>query len=153
MNDRFLRVLRAGRAFALAVALPATLFVPSAASATDWPDCSSQHTVRHERGYDKYVTFPSASTRTTCEMGTWQGGTYNLGVVALQRALNACYLKGLTVDGRFGARTRDALASVQRAVGVQDDGIYGPLTANAMKWPAYNSDHLGVGCDAGSNYR
>lgn len=153
MTDIFLRALRVGRTLVLATALTATVLVPSAASATDWPDCSSQYTVRHEGGYDKYVTFPSAGTRTTCEMGTWQGGAYNAGVVALQRALNACYLKGLTVDGRFGAKTRDALAAVQKAVGVKDDGIYGPLTANAMRWPAYNSDRLGVGCDTGSNYR
>jgi len=91
----------------------------------------------------------NGSTNTLCVMGTWMSASYNPGVVALQRALNACYTQGLTVDGYFGSKTQAALKRVQSAVGTTADGVYGPKTKAAMYWPMYN-DGRAYGCDPGS---
>ncbi|MGW0218821.1 peptidoglycan-binding domain-containing protein [Micromonospora chokoriensis] len=64
-----------------------------------------------------------------CTMGY---GAYGNAVRELQTNLNTCYRKGLTVDGDFGGKTRDALKSVQSALGIASDGVYGPQTARAM---------------------
>lgn len=48
-------------------------------------------------------------------------------VMILQTALT-----GLEVDGIFGAATKKRLVEAQRALGVDDDGIAGPVTLKAM---------------------
>jgi peptidoglycan hydrolase-like protein with peptidoglycan-binding domain len=139
---------------AAALVVTSLLAVPSAASAVDYPDCFDTTLVAHDdERLDKYVWFPSTNPRTLCDMGVWLGGKYNAGVEELQNALNACYLTGLTEDGRFGERTKAALQAVQKQIGVSPDGVYGPLTRNAMKWPARTGSGVGKGCDYGRNYR
>lgn len=39
----------------------------------------------------------------------------------------------ITVDGDFGAQTEAAMRAFQRGLGVGDDGVYGPVTANRYR--------------------
>ncbi|SCE80783.1 Putative peptidoglycan binding domain-containing protein [Micromonospora coriariae] len=71
----------------------------------------------------------SGDLSPNCTMGY---GAYGNAVRELQRSLNTCYRKGLTVDGDFGGKTRDALKSVQGSLKISQDGVYGPQTARAM---------------------
>lgn len=52
-------------------------------------------------------------------------------VTALQEWLNAHGFDCGRPDGRCGPRTVAAIVRLQRALGVDDDGVYGPLTAAA----------------------
>jgi hypothetical protein len=56
--------------------------------------------------------------------GNKNDGTWNA-VMALQDALNTCYGANLSVDGKFGTKTRDALKAAQKKMGVKADGIFG----------------------------
>ncbi|GAB3946412.1 hypothetical protein GCM10029976_073920 [Kribbella albertanoniae] len=59
-------------------------------------------------------------------------------ILALQSNLNYCYGSKLTKDGLYGAKTRDAVKSVQRKLRITVDGVYGPQTRSAMKWRMWN---------------
>jgi peptidoglycan hydrolase-like protein with peptidoglycan-binding domain len=54
-------------------------------------------------------------------------------VVALQLALNAKDNAGLTVDGRYGPATTDAVEAFQKQHGLTVDGLAGPPTIAAIK--------------------
>lgn len=58
----------------------------------------------------------------------------------VQDALAACNGQAVTIDGSYGAETRQAVASVQEANGLDVDGIYGPDTRAAMDWPVESGD-------------
>ncbi|MFC0628820.1 peptidoglycan-binding domain-containing protein [Kribbella deserti] len=60
-------------------------------------------------------------------------------IKALQRNLNYCYRAGLTIDGKYGARTFAAVKEAQRRHGLTVDGVYGPRTLAGMNWRLYNS--------------
>jgi len=63
--------------------------------------------------------------------------TYVLSPVrVLQTALNVCYGRGLTVDGRYGVNTARAVQYVQARAGLTADGVFGPATRARMSWPA-----------------
>lgn len=81
---------------------------------------------------------------------TMRYGNTGYGVKRLQQTLNDCH-RGttgvfLSVDGRFGPRTREALIRVQRAYRITADGIYGPQTAGTIAHPVYPSDNTGWHC-------
>ncbi|MEV5603858.1 peptidoglycan-binding domain-containing protein [Streptomyces sp. NPDC052299] len=59
-------------------------------------------------------------------------------VDAIQRALVKCYSQSISIDGVFGDKTFAALKNAQRVAGVTADGAYGPKTRDALKWPLYN---------------
>ena len=69
-------------------------------------------------------------------------------VVALQRQLNEKRSAGLTVDGVFGDRTRQALVTFQRHASISTTGIAGPATWTALLWhfelPSFSATGL---CD------
>ncbi|WP_035736720.1 peptidoglycan-binding domain-containing protein [Glycomyces arizonensis] len=50
----------------------------------------------------------------------------------LQRALNAVIDAGLNVDNDFGPLTEAQLKEFQRRAGIDDDGIYGPVSAGRL---------------------
>ncbi|RKN39670.1 peptidoglycan-binding domain-containing protein [Micromonospora endolithica] len=56
-------------------------------------------------------------------------------VSQLQWTLNYCYGEGLSLDGDFGSRTKSALIRAQKREGIGADGIYGPQTAQALRFP------------------
>lgn len=59
-------------------------------------------------------------------------GSTGTAVKQLQTALNTLFKAGLEVDGDFGAKTKAALVSAQKALKVTADGEYGPNTAKAL---------------------
>ncbi|HVQ94601.1 MAG TPA: peptidoglycan-binding domain-containing protein [Mycobacteriales bacterium] len=71
----------------------------------------------------------SGSFSPNCQMGR---GAHSNAVGELQSALNTCHHKNIAVDNDFGPATQSALISVQRALGISADGVYGPQTARAM---------------------
>ncbi|WP_273482844.1 peptidoglycan-binding domain-containing protein [Kribbella italica] len=64
----------------------------------------------------------------------------------MQRNLNYCYGSKLTVDGRYGSRTKAAVAAVQRRHKITADGVYGPQTRSAMNWRLWHPK-LGIWSD------
>ncbi|MDR7382019.1 peptidoglycan-binding domain-containing protein [Promicromonospora iranensis] len=85
----------------------------------------------------------SGGYHETCYMAP--STSYNKGAEQLQRSLKHCYLSHIPsawrasfVDGYYGGRTSEVLASVQSASGVSGDGLYGPNTRRAIKWPAFS---------------
>ncbi|KQR08480.1 hypothetical protein ASF78_19680 [Cellulomonas sp. Leaf334] len=99
-----------------------TDFTNGARDFTTWEPVST--TATH---FNQCVLYQNVSSRTA--------------VKALQTALNACYGKGLLVDGYFGNGTRSALVAVQRSLGRNPDGVFGPDTEFWMKWPRYWADN------------
>lgn len=51
----------------------------------------------------------------------------------LQRALNAAVDAGLTVDDHYGPNTTAGVKLLQRTVGIDEDGIYGDDSADALR--------------------
>jgi murein L,D-transpeptidase YcbB/YkuD len=62
-----------------------------------------------------------------------ESGLNNGAVQLLQRSLNLCYGRGLTVDGSFGPATKSALQYAQAQHGITADGIWGPITRKTVK--------------------
>jgi len=100
--------------------------------------CTSSSNFQNLGGYTSALpSIGSGTYDVNCEL--WQG-TSGDGVRALQRDLNACYLAPngktlLTVDGDFGALTKDAVKYAQTKAGLTDiDGYYGPNTRKALLW-------------------
>jgi Putative peptidoglycan binding domain len=67
-------------------------------------------------------------------------GIANDPVYYLQRALNICHGAQLDTDGKFGPKTKAALAKVQHAAGIRADGVYGPKTSWILWWPWWTGD-------------
>jgi peptidoglycan hydrolase-like protein with peptidoglycan-binding domain len=92
------------------------------------PQCSWANSGTYN---DTYVPVAGSFPGTpACIMGR---GANSDAVDALQHSMNACYGERLATDGIFGANTQAALIRTQRKVGVSVDGVYGPVTARAMK--------------------
>ncbi|HZR43407.1 MAG TPA: peptidoglycan-binding domain-containing protein [Ktedonobacteraceae bacterium] len=58
-------------------------------------------------------------------------GNQGAAVKELQMSLNFCRKEHLTVDGIYGTLTSNAMKRAQQALGVPQDGIYGPQTRRA----------------------
>jgi hypothetical protein len=71
----------------------------------------------------------SGSFSPNCVMGQ---GAHSNAVGTLQENLNYCHGQHLAVDNDFGPLTQSALMTVQRALNIAVDGVYGPQTARAM---------------------
>jgi hypothetical protein len=65
------------------------------------------------------------------ERKTIRKGDQGVLVSELQRLLNQ-YGYGLVVDGKFGAKTYNALRMFQSSVGLDSDGVCGPKTWDAL---------------------
>lgn len=105
--------------------------------------------------YRTPVQSVSGGYHEICYMG--RSTTYNKGAEQLQRSLKLCYLSHIPaawrdtfVDGYYGDRTAGVLESVQAAAGTGADGLYGPDTRRAIKWPAFSP---AGGSFTGSCYR
>ena len=59
---------------------------------------------------------------------TLKKGSKGQSVKDLQEALKALKYKPGTVDGVFGKKTEDAVKALQKAAGIEVDGVVGPLT-------------------------
>ncbi|MEV0565598.1 peptidoglycan-binding domain-containing protein [Dactylosporangium sp. NPDC050588] len=101
-----------------------------AAAAT--PVCSTY------RNLSGYLAPTSSAGSRSCWL---QRGHKGDGVVVLQTILDICYGDYLDYigfpykvenDGDFGPITREALRQVQKAEGIDADGVYGPVTAHTI---------------------
>ncbi|MEW2417004.1 peptidoglycan-binding domain-containing protein [Streptomyces sp. NPDC046866] len=103
-------------------------FAPSASAAT--PACVKSAKVL-VGGYGAWVPVSDGGS-VNCVMGQ---GTHNEGVGDLQSALRKCNgANGLDVDGRYGPLTAQAVRDFQALVRIPVDGVYGPQTRAAMYW-------------------
>jgi peptidoglycan hydrolase-like protein with peptidoglycan-binding domain len=76
------------------------------------------------------VTVPTTdAVNTSCHL---QKGYANEAVRVLQEDLVHCHHQGISIDAQFGTQTKTALQNVQRSLGLNDDGVYGPYTRDAM---------------------
>lgn len=114
-------------------------------SITALPQCNGQESAYAKTGGG--YTFQPVVLATENFDCILQTGNNSAGVAALQIALNKCHNYHLTVDGKFGTATGQALLAVQRTIGVTADGVYGPATRAKMSWP-----YSGGGCKRGSEY-
>lgn len=135
--------LRATFAAAALAAAPLTAFAPHAdAAPAAYPPCDSSHAKSVGNGWT--LTTPAIVDRVDgyrCKLVL--GDRYSDeeiydGVLTLQRNLNYCYRTHLKVDGIYGPLTRDAIKRVQRLHKITVDGVYGPQTRSAMFWREYN---------------
>ncbi|MFE6976196.1 peptidoglycan-binding protein [Streptomyces sp. NPDC057682] len=135
INKRLYAALTAGALTAglLGVAGAAA---PSAAAASTFRPCDASWGYETKPYYHPrpYHFNNGVNSGWECYMSRGNTGP---GVKTLQRAMNRCYGKSLTLDGIFGAATETALKSVQGKHGLTKDGKYGPKTRNAMNWPHY----------------
>jgi len=80
--------------------------------------------------------------------GTMRVGSRGAGVTAAQRYLNGIRgrypsIQTLVTDGSFGPVTQSAVMTFQRLLGLNPDGVVGPLTWN-MLVSMYNSINMGT---------
>jgi len=77
-------------------------------------------------------------------------GHNNIGVLALQESLNACYQQGIAADSDFGGNTERAVKNAQARINHPDvdvDGRFGPITSFHFMFQAY--DHWNGGAHTG----
>ncbi|NUT36951.1 MAG: peptidoglycan-binding protein [Hamadaea sp.] len=152
--------MTARRSLASVVTVLLTLVAATAVAspaAAAYPACNNQVVVKSKGdiiSHDPPVTttiqtqLPSASGNIDCVIGL---NAHNWSVVVLQLALNACHQAGLTVDGIYGPMTRNAVLWIQGYWGLTKDGIYGPKTRNVMEWPWREPGHDAYQCDWGAD--
>ena len=126
------RALSALAALALALggAAAATAVAAPASAAT--PICNGHYVPAGNRGVPGFVS--GSSTTYKCTL--YQGRTGDP-VRWLQDTLKNCSGQKIAIDGRFGPATRAALVAAQKKAGVTADGVYGPVTAKALKHSGY----------------
>ena len=109
-------------------------------------NCNGTMTSDNNMGsfYTRIPAYVSKTGSTThrysrCNMAQGANGDH---VKALQRILNNCYARGLTVDGDFGANTKKALEYAQRLASpsVTVDGVWGPNTLHGVNLPGFDSN-------------
>lgn len=81
-----------------------------------------------------YTKVPTIGSQGT-NFCTLRSGASGMQVYYLQDTLNYCYGQDLgEIDGKFGPKTAAALARVQKSLGLDPDGVYGPQTRDKLKW-------------------
>src|SRR5437879_1947737 len=77
-------------------------------------------------------------------------GNQSFAVRILQRSLNTnhCYDAGLQVDGIYGNLTAAAVRAVQGALHIAQDGVYGPQTRSHMLWRTLDVNTGLVTCES-----
>ncbi|MER7468293.1 peptidoglycan-binding domain-containing protein [Streptomyces sp. NPDC097981] len=104
-------------------------FSPAAQAAV--PGCTDYATYYSGDFYTKVPTIDPQGTNFC----TLRSGAKGMQVYYLQDTLNYCYGQDLgTPDGKFGPKTAAALARVQKIIGADPDGVYGPQTRDKLKW-------------------
>lgn len=88
---------------------------------------------------DRSIKLPSLSVSKSLSANNCilNSGDNNGAVLALQQTLNACYVAGLTADGVYGPKTKEAVRKAQAKAGLKGadvDGVYGPKTGNIIDW-------------------
>ncbi|MFJ6614985.1 peptidoglycan-binding protein [Streptomyces sp. NPDC091289] len=85
-------------------------------------------------GDHSLAQIPAYNTSFSCITGRGASGSH---VKAIQRSLRYCHGRSsVEVDGHFGEITETQLEIVQRALKLDDDGMYGPKTRDKLTWRA-----------------
>ncbi|SFC68061.1 peptidoglycan-binding domain-containing protein [Streptomyces aidingensis] len=116
----------------------------STAEAASYPTCNAAK--KKYISDTRYVVQPfyERTGSRNCVMGY---GAQSAGVVRLQFALNDCYSAiSIEEDGIYGRNTRDAVRYAQERGGAGVDGVYGPETRKAMYWGIYEDGRGFRGC-------
>ncbi|MFI6281350.1 peptidoglycan-binding protein [Streptomyces sp. NPDC050988] len=79
--------------------------------------------------YTAYI--PSYNRSSNCYMDR---GANSTAVGMLQRSLNVCYGRSLSIDGIFGPATEAALKYAQDKENIGVDGEYGTQSRDNLKW-------------------
>jgi peptidoglycan hydrolase-like protein with peptidoglycan-binding domain len=143
---------RRGRALglvALAVGAAAVAFA-TPASAAEPPRCTTMTDVVRS-GHT--IAVPTSKGSTWCQIGRDYAANATI-VSRFQFTMRRCYptlnlaspyssekVGDLYADGSFGPRTEAALKAVQRYIGADPDGIYGPNTRDRMKFTTPDRVH------------
>lgn len=78
------------------------------------------------------TTTPRSTPRVSLPSSTLKPGDTGAQVKALQRALRSLGYRVGKIDGQYGPTTKTAVAAFQHASGLTADGIFGPVTLNAL---------------------
>jgi hypothetical protein len=118
----------------------AAMAVRPAPAAAAYPTCN---TWQYHSFYDSALRaqVPAYSTSLDCQLGY---GDQGHGVEMLQLSLIYCNNADLSpawIDGVYGTKTRNVVAWIQGAYGLQVDGVYGPQTRKVLSW-LYRSTSL-----------
>ncbi|MGW8063461.1 peptidoglycan-binding domain-containing protein [Streptomyces ziwulingensis] len=97
-------------------------------------------------GNHYYADQPSTNSwSTNCVLAQ---GDQGLAVRALQQSLKRCVntwtRDNVAVDGIYGPKTAQAVRYAQAKYGSAVDGVYGPNTRDAMRWWSKNYDGSGT---------
>jgi peptidoglycan hydrolase-like protein with peptidoglycan-binding domain len=106
----------------------------SGARAATAPPCTQSLTIKDSSASGFTYVLPGRSGSTNCNLAD---GNQGEGVKALQRTLNTCYGRNLTVDGDFGSATKAAVRYAQGQSGASVDGSYGPNTRDHISHREY----------------
>jgi murein L,D-transpeptidase YcbB/YkuD len=94
----------------------------------------------------RHVNFPTIGTGTGATNCILSYGDHNWGVVALQQWLQFCGAPQVEVDGIYGPVTRDAITWAQATHGIKMDGVYGPQTRDILLKATFNNGNGFVDC-------
>jgi hypothetical protein len=141
----------------LIVVLPAALLGVST-SAADAAEVHCNSFTSVWRSGSLYFHVPSVGSGSGNYNCVLARGDHNVGVLALQESLNACYQQGLAPDSDFGGRTEQAVRNAQTQINnlagaplLGVDGRFGPKTSSQFRFQLY--DHANGGAHTGSCYR
>jgi hypothetical protein len=128
LEEMTIRLIRISGTVAVAVALLAIPVGTSRSVALAQASCAG--TTAHRNG-DFHVPVPSTSDNSgnfNCIVGLGNAGS---AVSDLQQSMNFCRGEHLVVDGLYGPLTASAMRRAQHDLHVTEDGIYGPATRHA----------------------
>ncbi|MGC7097943.1 peptidoglycan-binding domain-containing protein [Amycolatopsis lurida] len=136
------------RRILVTAAVLATAFglAPATASADVTAAAATCNSVKKISIGNNYIRQPvnTNGAGRNCQLSYGDSGS---AVTALQWALKLCnYKANIAADGDFGEQTRKALSYAQDKRGIDNDGIYGPITRGVLGWPAYNGNGFTGAC-------
>ncbi|MFC8091699.1 peptidoglycan-binding protein [Streptomyces sp. NPDC008343] len=113
---------------------------PEAGAATNWCNKTLGRFIGGGNGHE-LANIPAYGSTVDCITAEGASGSH---VEAIQKALRHCHKRTrVTVDGDFGPITEEELKKVQAALGLEDDGVYGPKTRDKLKWRS-TTGHCGT---------
>jgi hypothetical protein len=151
---------------ALLIAMVPAMLVTSAsgAAAEDFAPAAEVHCASFSNvnvrsaGQQYFLHVPSTgwdSYNYNCVLAR---GDHNVGVLALQESLNACYGQGLAQDSDFGPLTEQAVKNVQNEINeifgnvLAVDGRFGPKTSFYSSFLIFNHWNGGLPAGKGCAY-
>jgi peptidoglycan hydrolase-like protein with peptidoglycan-binding domain len=127
-----------------AIALVAGVLSVAAPASAALPTCTALTTYIATNG--QYVQFPTNGAGTRDLFCKLRRGDRNWGVVALQQSIHFCGGRQVEVDGIYGPITEDAIEWTQAANGLTVDGVYGPDTKDVLPVAVFEGNHRFVRC-------